>query len=551
MEMSEGSEDSNVEQRPNKWTGPSSTWRWLTGPEKQLAASLETERSRDLSLHLYNAHALRSRLYSRADLSRSLPWDSKHRWRAPAETESNAQTSGFVPPRDWTAWPMPPDEVPRETESSCTEDGSTHTSRLLRDCILGEILRIVKDRFVDEVNRDQQIPVGIGTDSMNVMDHESIPTTGNVEVNGNSFHSGLQLMADDEEAMRRLDIPIRLIGNKLDRVLRGLHETRQTYSTAPGDSSSEYHMENENHNRSMSKKSPHSKRPFTPSRLKKHPKLSSDYGKRVQSRRKLNATPRGPKQITLAHRGRQRERPDNQDADLDVQEQDSSSGSNFSEDDRQFKSRSFKRRGRTYKSRKNRQGSHNLDVKIDNDSAMEKSSDPSASPTHSKSVEPQPRTQHKREIKLGLRDWSDVLGIASLSGFSPAIIQRATRRCSNLFAESMLLRTLHENGDTHIIDFVPGQVEPESPVNTTPNPLSKRLVSSTSSPPPRDSLVCPVLECSRHIKKFHRRYHLKEHIQIQHPELVLSLDPQPSPVNYNDGFLEQIPPAKGQNVNDS
>ncbi|KAL8977324.1 MAG: hypothetical protein Q9205_006847 [Flavoplaca limonia] len=45
---------------------------------------------------------------------------------------------------------------------------------------------------------------------------------------------------------------------------------------------------------------------------------------------------------------------------------------------------------------------------------------------------------------LGLRDWSDVLGVASVSGLPPDVVARTAERCSNLFEESIVFRTLYE-----------------------------------------------------------------------------------------------------------
>lgn len=45
--------------RPNRWTGPGSTWRKLTAEDRHVHAALETVRNRDLALHLYSAFALK------------------------------------------------------------------------------------------------------------------------------------------------------------------------------------------------------------------------------------------------------------------------------------------------------------------------------------------------------------------------------------------------------------------------------------------------------------------------------------------------------------
>jgi hypothetical protein len=47
--------------RPNRWTGASATWASLTAQERGLAASLDHIRNADLSVHLFNAFALKKR----------------------------------------------------------------------------------------------------------------------------------------------------------------------------------------------------------------------------------------------------------------------------------------------------------------------------------------------------------------------------------------------------------------------------------------------------------------------------------------------------------
>ena len=50
----------------------------------------------------------------------------------------------------------------------------------------------------------------------------------------------------------------------------------------------------------------------------------------------------------------------------------------------------------------------------------------------------------KLKARLGLRDWSDVLGVVSVSDFPPEVIAKAAGRCSKLFDEGILFRTLYE-----------------------------------------------------------------------------------------------------------
>ena len=59
--------EESVIQRPNRWRGAPSSWNKLTAQERGLAASLDQIRNADLSIHLYNAHALKRRAREFAD----------------------------------------------------------------------------------------------------------------------------------------------------------------------------------------------------------------------------------------------------------------------------------------------------------------------------------------------------------------------------------------------------------------------------------------------------------------------------------------------------
>lgn len=66
--MSDHSNSSDPEEselsRLNRWTGAPSTWQGIAAQERELAASLDALRDRDLGVHLYNAHALKKRAIS-------------------------------------------------------------------------------------------------------------------------------------------------------------------------------------------------------------------------------------------------------------------------------------------------------------------------------------------------------------------------------------------------------------------------------------------------------------------------------------------------------
>ena len=50
----------------------------------------------------------------------------------------------------------------------------------------------------------------------------------------------------------------------------------------------------------------------------------------------------------------------------------------------------------------------------------------------------------RRKARLGLRDWSDVLGLASLTGIDSTVVGRAASRCAGLLGEGMSFRTMYE-----------------------------------------------------------------------------------------------------------
>ncbi|ETS81199.1 hypothetical protein PFICI_06201 [Pestalotiopsis fici W106-1] len=69
----------------------------------------------------------------------------------------------------------------------------------------------------------------------------------------------------------------------------------------------------------------------------------------------------------------------------------------------------------------------------------------------SKPREPSPGTiekkaaqRRRKALRYGIRDWKDVLGAAALAGFPRDALDRAARRCADLFQDSMELHSLNE-----------------------------------------------------------------------------------------------------------
>lgn len=77
-----------------------------------------------------------------------------------------------------------------------------------------------------------------------------------------------------------------------------------------------------------------------------------------------------------------------------------------------------------------------------------RSSVEATSATESSDSSPTRETTDKKRVtsysRLGLRDWSDVMGIASIQGWPSEVVMRAAQRCSRLFGEDMAFQTLKE-----------------------------------------------------------------------------------------------------------
>ncbi|QMW29506.1 RNA polymerase I-specific transcription initiation factor-domain-containing protein [Aspergillus flavus] len=161
------------------------------------------------------------------------------------------------------------------------------------------------------------------------------------------------------------------------------------------------------------------------------------------------------------------------------------------------------------------------------------------------------RKRSASRMRLGLRDWSEVLGIASMIGFPPAVIMRSSQRCAALFREDMEFRVLQEGTLQQVRDggsstWAYAENEPEEPGTSLPPPsppptkrslsrtTSVKKASSTRATSPatdhtdevtrgkgkgqhrKQDLICPVRTCPRHINGFARTWNLNLHMKRMH-----------------------------------
>ena len=370
-ELVDKSQDSTIPpSRPNKFFGPSSTWRNWTAPEIDLAASLDRLQAKGLSVHLYNFFKLKQR-YRHRDQA----------WRTHASKASGKrQESNWIPPKVWTAWPLPPDIVPREHDEVHWEgdadpsvqhySSSRRPGQHLQEMLVAQVLRIAKERF----HQRQWEGAMQSEPHAPAQGQQSQPIGKDPNEKSNAFHelntSGQKpmVMADDQRASDILQATVRHMMTKLDNLLRGLHHARSSYVLVEDSGSDSHDHAN--------------KRPKSRGRPRK--------------------------------RKRERSKPEESvEAEDDAPDYPSSGSEDYNPSRK--------------KSGSQRSIQHNKF---------------SSRRSHGQKF-------HDRKRRLGLRDWSDVLGIASMIGWHQNVVRSATARCTTLLEEGIKFRTLEEGKKVH------------------------------------------------------------------------------------------------------
>ncbi|KAK2809189.1 hypothetical protein FQN50_004025 [Emmonsiellopsis sp. PD_5] len=478
------SDTSSVPERPNRYRGPPSTWRAQTRRERQETTALEALRARDLSIHLFNAFALRRR--AREMGTRNFSGRDPD---AAATEESGAEdiSSQFVPPKRWAAWPMPADEVPRGDEHVQTDENEIWTvkgpsdgrpSAELEECLMAHMLKVSKERFESRQwgRRPRAYRRGASKGAA-ASDTDGGVTSSGKEESGDETVGGYPItqyrpviLADDEKARKILRPATRHILGDLDGLLMGLHHARQAYVTTMDFSQSEYDTEAEDGMTSRSR----------------------SRSRNIYSRNSSRS--RGARASRNSSRNRV---PPAAAVEIDGDE---------------------------------------MDISDNPDAANSQPNTPtpkrkrSNTPARSRS-----RSPGSRQSKLGLRDWSDIVGIASMTGWPSSVVMRTAQRCSQLFGEDMAFRTLNEgkldlcqttdNGqpawEYHEADEVSGEELTEAEI-PKPEIASRTTGAGRGRARPRaNELYCPVKGCSRETKGFSRTWNLNQHLKTKHPTVEL------------------------------
>ncbi|KAL8947700.1 MAG: hypothetical protein Q9183_007759 [Haloplaca sp. 2 TL-2023] len=252
---------------------------------------------------------------------------------------------------------MEPTLVPRATDNSQWEAKmSTETAQgvvgpreLLQDILAAQVLKKAKERFLsrhwEETSTDTSASSRDGRFSRQ---SRVAMLAGDASVSSNATPA---VMADDEMAKGILQPSLIQMMNKLDALLAGLHQARNSYAT---------------YNKALTK-------------------MTTDEKSNKRKRGRSSSRP-DDTEITTA--------PSNQSRETSPEHP----GTDGTYSNIQRRHRLHRRKG----------------------------------------------TSSQNKAGLGLRDWSDVVGVASMCGWDSAVVARAAARCSDLFEERISFRTLHE-----------------------------------------------------------------------------------------------------------
>ncbi|KAI2622476.1 hypothetical protein GGR54DRAFT_646783 [Hypoxylon sp. NC1633] len=538
-------EESDEEERPNRWRGPKSTWQQLNSEEIDTFTALKKIRDRDLSIHLYNAFKLKQRHQKTEDrLAVKGPSAGKD---INVATGQPVQPDDWLPQQSWTAWPMRVGKVPSPQDDASTrfnDPDERYTLRkpvqdmpstVLEEIIGAHILKTAKEKFnsrpwdkpdkssgeededseVQSKDSDRETTASASTSAkksksgsrsrsrsksakreyhsederMDVDPKDSQPIGDEREEPSKKRRLIPVITTDDDLSYSLLRPSVRHILSKLDATLSILHNVQESLNYQSDSAGSEA-TESSRHSGRRSSSRQSSRTPTSTTRGRPRGSKSrtqargrSRANERTAPSLEKGSQPDGNEQKGLASAKPRMGRPKKTYPRLE------------DETDREFAIRIARLRKRPIpvfpdddaaaaqpyldldqdpepeahsateeEEELGREGGHIGD-------GEEETPGPNPSPhgrtttTHQKKRKatqssPSPRPHHasssvsttpgsrqrKSSLKtrrLGLRDWRDALGAAALAGFPAQALDRAARRCADLFAHGQQDFALH------------------------------------------------------------------------------------------------------------
>lgn len=376
--------------RENRFEGPASTWRFYTESERALTASLDQERANDLALHLYNAHAFKARLRAPHAAAQTTPHRSKKAWMK----ANDDGTLPWHPDAHWTAWPVKLDDVPRKGETFGTpvrsreEEKATYRmpvpwkpSADLEEEVKAIMLKTAKEQLWERERARPDQELSASNLHVGVASPRKRKRSRSSGSTDASTESDVQASSSDSE---RHDDPAQ---DDYEAVNVFVDE----------DEAGEI---------------------LQPSVRNIISKLDDLLLGLHKSRKGHGTAPTSPRSRSRYERRKSRIKAKSPSIEDDEESNSGVSDEHLNPTGRKRESQPKSRSARNT----SRAGASDRGNTLDND-----------------------RPKPKRKQPLNPRDWSEVLGIASLVGWDPAVVQRARERCSSLFGEDMSFHGLKQD----------------------------------------------------------------------------------------------------------
>ncbi|KAG6368467.1 hypothetical protein INS49_002674 [Diaporthe citri] len=559
--QSEDSDDLH-ENRPNRWKGPPQSWRTITEEERLAYNALLRLRNDDLSLHLYNAWALKQRAAAAEE-------GSSQEEDVDAETGRPVRSNSWAPPRNWTAWPLPTHLLPPDDFMKIVDDEDEvftfrHPDEQSPRSRLEEVVSATTLRFAKERLRRRGIAESShqGDDSTvktepSASENESQPSESgdhgeddeSMDIDQKSegrpnrkqkapVKTCKPVVATDDDVSYDLIRPsTRRILGKFDDTLTILHNA-QMPSAQHLEGSEESSSERDEADESVKKKS---NRGRPRKYVQKEGESERDF--LIRRGKALKGTVRIP--------------PTDEENDDQA-----TTAAGSSQNSPRKRSPSGKRRRKTV-------------------------------------AEDREHEKHKKLERSNLLDWKDVMGAAALAGFPPDVVARATQRCANLFGQGMEMHKIDEtaaaSGASGVVTtmYQPGGEMPPSSseaqedvgdldlrqarsMSRHSSAALSRMTSPTSDdegdeegaspkkPQKRATSrgkgqhFCLYEDCDRALEGFDRPFNLKRHMKLVHGQDSLEIAEKKEAATddmiggvHRDGFLEPIRVQKGWRAEDT
>jgi hypothetical protein len=374
--------------RIQRGTKDAVTWRSHTKTETGLYASLKRLESIDLTRHLINAHGISAQQYKKLP-ERDLRYNLRQEW-----------TQDWVSRRTWSIWPLKPQTVPRRSDriwsSSIAREEKWTPSRDLEDEIFTLMLKKARSQWDDDVSVDA------GQVQETKRGKEKLMRES--ESNGAEFMPPRESSVNPDPSNQE---PVRPRKRKFEEM-----------------------SSNELDKPVMSTDDDHSRRilqPMIKSTLSKFDEV-------ILALQKSSLHVYNPRQSRRSNQTFQRGKhgENGSKAQVNYMNRDE----NALNERTQPSNIAFAESGTT-----SSENSPNYDGPI------RFSKNPSSKTSQSRrnhASDTQRRREH-RYWSVGLQDWSQVLGMATVAGVSPEVIARTTARCAALFNEEMEFQTLCED----------------------------------------------------------------------------------------------------------